>query len=241
MPTVHKRTLVIGDIHVPYHNYVGVLLMLEYAQKLNIDSILINGDFMDFHGLSKFQHDPRKRTFKQEIEAGNQMLDVLQRAFPSVKIFYKLGNHDERYENFLMNKAPELLDLDVFRFENNFNLLARGIELVRDQRIIYFGKLPVLHGHEVGMKSISVNPARTLFLKTNHSSICSHLHRTSQHSDPRLDGHIVSCWSTGHLCEEHPQYARNNKWNLGFAFVEYDKEIFEVSNFKIIDNKVFRS
>lgn len=77
MPTVYGRTLIISDLHIPYHNYIGVLRMMEYAQKLKIDSVLINGDFMDFHQMSHFLRDPRKRSVKQELEAGNKMLDAL--------------------------------------------------------------------------------------------------------------------------------------------------------------------
>ena len=240
MPTVYGRTLIISDLHIPYHNYIGVLRMMEYAQKLKIDSVLINGDFMDFHQMSHFLRDPRKRSVKQELEAGNKMLDALQSGL-GVKIVYKTGNHDNRYEKWLMGKAPELLDLPSFSFQNNFNLLVRGVELVDEQRLVYMGKLPVLHGHEVNLKSAIVNPARSLYLKTFHSAICSHLHTSSQHSEKRIDGHVVTTVSTGHLGEEHPPYARNNRWNLGFAFVEYDKEYFEISNFKIIGGKVYRS
>jgi len=241
MPLVHKRTLVIADMHVPYHNFVGVLTMLEFAQKLKCDSVIINGDFMDFHQLSHFLRDPRRRNFAQEIESGNQMLDVIQKAFPSAKIFYKLGNHDERYEKYLMSKAPELIGAPSFTFANNFNLYVRGVECIDDQRIIYTGKLAVLHGHEINMRGVLVNPARTLYTRTKCSAICSHLHTPSKHNARRIDNHVVSCWSTGHLGEEHPPYARNNEWALGFAFVEYDKTEFEVSNYSIIDHKVYRA
>jgi predicted phosphodiesterase len=241
MPTVHKRTLVIGDIHIPYHNYVAVLIMLDFAQKLNIDSIILNGDFVDFHQLSSFLRDPRRRTFKQEIEAANQMLDVIQRAFPSAKIFYKLGNHDERYEKYLMSKAPELLGAPSFSYGVNFNLSVRGIECIDDQRLVYAGKLTILHGHEINMKNTTVNPARTLYLKAKKSALCSHLHLPSKHAAKRIDKDVISCWSTGHLGEEHPPYARNNEWVLGFAFVEYDKDNFEVSNYSIINHKVYRA
>lgn len=241
IPTVHKRSLIISDTHVPYHNFSAVCSTLDFCQDKNIDSILINGDFLDMHHLSKFQHDPRKRSFKDEIQAGNEMLDCLVMAFPTAKIFLKWGNHDERYEKWLMVKAPEIFGVEEYRLENHLKTLVRGVTVIADQKVVYMGKLPVLHGHEINMKNTSVNPARTLFLRVKHSAICSHLHVPSQHSGKRIDGHVITCWSTGHLSEEHPEYARNNEWIPGFCIVDYDKEQFEVSNYKIIHNKVYRT
>lgn len=81
----------------------------------------------------------------------------------------------------------------------------------------------------------------TLFLRTYTSSLCSHLHLPSFHGEKRSDGHIVGCWSTGHLGEESPDYAPYNKWQLGFATVDLDGKEFEVSNYKIINSKVYRT
>jgi predicted phosphodiesterase len=241
LPEGCHRLLLLPDLHVPYHSYAGTNVTFDFCQDKKIDLILLNGDFMDFHQLSKFVHDPRKRNFKDELNIGNCMLDAIEMAFPKVKKIYKLGNHDERYEKYLKMKAPELIGVREYKLEVHFNLLARGISIVEDQRIIWAGKLPILHGHEINMKNTTVNPARTLYLKTKNSAICSHLHIPSVHKGKRIDNHVISTWSTGHLCEEHPEYARNNDWILGFAVVDFDNEYFEVSNFQIINNKVWRA
>lgn len=241
IPEVYGRILIISDLHIPYHNINALNLVFDFAMKRNIKGILINGDLIDEHSLSKFLVDPRKRNFSQEIEATNLFLDILDYAFPSVKKFIKMGNHDERLEKYLMRKAPELLGFEEYKLGNLLKLYARGIELIEDKRIIYAGPLAILHGHEVNMKGTTVNPARTLFLKTKRSCLCSHLHASSQHTEKRLDGHLISTWSTGHLAGEHPEYMPINNWNLGFALIDFDKDQFEVSNYKIIHDKVWRS
>jgi hypothetical protein len=50
------------------------------------------------------------------------------------------------------------------------------------------------------------------------------------------------CWSQGCLCDLHPEYARTNKWNHGFAVIETaaNRE-FEVLNYRVQDGKVRRS
>lgn len=240
IPSVHKRMLIISDLHIPYHNIPAITSAIDYAISANVDCVLINGDLVDEHSMSKFLIDPRKRNLAEELESTNLFLDSLQAALP-VKTFFKLGNHDERLEKYLMRKAPELLGISEFRLPNLLNTYARGIECVEEKRIVYAGKFIILHGHEVNMKGTTVNPARTLYLKTKKSCLCGHLHTSSQHTEKRIDGYLVSNWSTGHLAEEHPQYAPINNWNLGFAILDFDSETFEVSNYKIIHNKVFRS
>jgi len=241
LPKELKNILLLSDVHLPYHHIPALDEAIEYGISKKIDSILLNGDILDCYMLSKFQPDPRMRMFGEEIIAFQQFIKVLKNAFPKAKIYYKLGNHEERYERIMINRCAEFLSIAHFDFENVLGCLELGVEVIKDQRIIYFGKLPILHGHEVGIKSVAVNPARSLFLKTYKSSICGHLHRTSQHNEQALDGKIISCWSTGHLGDPHPKYARLNKWNHGIARIEKNTDgDFEVINFNLMKNKLYR-
>lgn len=234
-----KNWLILNDLHFPYHNIGAITESLNYGIAKNIDAILLNGDLMDCHLLSKFNPDPRKRSLPDEIEAVGQFLDTLNTIAP---VFFKLGNHEERLERYLITNAPVLLGIAEFELDNLLHCNARNVTVIKDQRIVYIGRLPVLHGHEVRLSNVSVNPARSLFLKTKKTAICGHLHRTSQHNETALDGKLISTWSIGHLGEEHPKYARINNWNHGCARVEVDGDgNFEVINLRIQANKLFRS
>jgi predicted phosphodiesterase len=241
LPKVHKKLLILPDVHVPYHNYDAINTTFDFCQDKSIDSILLNGDFMDCYQMSKFVKDPRKRNFKEELSIAGELIDAIQKTFPDAKLFFKEGNHEERYEKYLMMKAAELLGIEEYGLDNLLKLYARGVAYIRDQRTVRVGKFPVFHGHEYNMKNTTVNPARTLFLRTKASALCSHLHVPSFHSGKREDDHVISCYSTGHLSEEHPPYARKNEWILGFAIIDFDPTHYEVSNYKIIHNKVWRS
>jgi predicted phosphodiesterase len=239
VPPQYKNWLVLNDLHAPYHNNRAIEESLNYGIDKNIDAILLNGDVMDFYMLSKFNPDPRKRDFQQELLALEQMIDVLRNIAP---VFYKLGNHEERYESYMIRNAPVLLQTREYQLSNLLQCYAKGVEIITDQKIVYVGRLPVLHGHEVRLSGVSVNPARSLFLKTKKTALCGHLHRTSQHNETTLDGKLISTWSLGHLGEEHPKYARINNWNHGIARVEVDGDgNFEVINIRIQGNKLFRS
>jgi hypothetical protein len=59
-------------------------------------------------------------------------------------------------------------------------------------------------------------------------------HVISEHTEPTLNGEIVTCWSTGCLSELPPRYARINKWSHGFVMVEVDSDgTFSVQNKRI--------
>ncbi len=231
---------IMNDVHIPYYSKKAVSDAFDYFIQKNVDAIFLNGDIVDAYPLSKFQPDPRQRKWWEEIEAFKQFIRAIKENI-TPNIYYKKGNHEERYENMMIVKCPEFLGVAQFEFENIMGCHDLGVEVIGDQRIVYIGKLPCVHGHEVKMKYASVNPARTLFLKTYKSSICGHLHRTSNHTEQSLDGKAISTFSVGHLGESHPKYFPINTWNHGIARVETNEDgDFEVINFNLNKSKLYR-
>lgn len=234
-----KRVLLLSDIHMPYHSIDALTVALEFAEDENPDCILLNGDTLDFHGLSRFVKDPKKRSVSHELVAFQQFMDVLKRLFPSSKIIFKVGNHEERYQHFLWTKAAELTDVKEFDFENIIKARAEGIEYISDKKIINLNGLNIIHGHEFSTGFFSpVNVARGLFLRAKTSAIQSHCHQTSEHTESDMNGKITTTWSTGCLCELHPAYSPINKWNWGFAIIESAEDGFEVRNKRIFKGRV---
>ena len=240
IPPSVTRLLILSDVHIPYHNVNAVTLALQYGKDRNANGIMLNGDILDFYGLSTFEKDPRKRRFSAELEMGREFLKILRKEFDGVPIYYKLGNHEERYERYLRIKAPELLDVAEFRMDVLLKFGEIGVELIDDKRIIKFGNLNIMHGHEFGKSVFSpVNPARGLYMRGKENCIAGHNHQTSSHVEPSMNGHVVNTWSTGCLCELHPSYMPINKWNLGFAYAEREQDNgFTVHNHTIIKGKI---
>jgi len=234
-----KKYLVLSDIHIPYHTISAVTLALEKGKKEGVDAILLNGDILDAYSLSRYEKDPRKRRFSEELQACREFLGVLKKEF-DLPVYYKLGNHEDRYESFLRLKAPELLDMSEFKLDVLLRFREYNATLIQDDRVIKAGNLNILHGHEFGRSVFSpVNPARGYYMRSKTNTLCGHNHQTSEHTEPNLNGKITTTWSTGCLCELHPRYMRVNKWNHGFAIVEIGKDgNFEVKNHRIINGKV---
>ena len=237
IPKSVKSLLILSDIHIPFHDVKALNVALDYA-KGKIDGILINGDLFDFYKGSRFEQDPRKRSMSDEIDLGFEFLEGLKKEF-NCPVYFKYGNHDERWDKYIMLKAPELFNLDGIMLEDR--LIGSGAIIIKDKRIIKHGHLDILHGHEFfGAPSQAVNPARGVFMKTLESCLIGHLHKSSSHTETTLVGRMITTSSIGCLCELHPEYARLNKWNHGFAINELiEGGEYRLHNKRIYNNSVY--
>lgn len=239
IPQAHNKLLVMSDIHIPYHDEEAVYLALEYGKQQGMKAIYLNGDTMDCYQLSRFIKDRRLRDMAGELEMTREFLEDIKSAM-KVPIYYKFGNHDERFEIYLRQQAPELLGIPDFELRNVLKFKELGIQEVKSKQIAKAGKLNILHGHEFGHSVFSpVNPARGLYMRGKENAMIGHHHQTSEHSEKSLNDSVVTTWSTGALCGIKPDYLPFNKWNLGFAMVKFNKSgEFHVDNKRIINGKV---
>ena len=236
----HKRLGILSDIHVPYHSITALSTAIEYLKKQKIDGLLLNGDTIDCHRLSRFTKDPKKRNFKLELDTFKALFDVFEKQL-KCKIYFKIGNHEERYEHFLYEKAGELVGVEEFEFENIIKARARGVEIIGDKRVMKLNGLNGIHGHEYfGGMMTPVNIARGLYLKGKVSAFQGHNHVTSEHTETDMNGKVTTTWSIGCLCELHPNYMPLNKWNHGCADVDLSDngEDYEVRNKRIYKGKI---
>lgn len=240
-----KRIAIFSDEHVPYHSTIALHAAVNYAKKMKPDAILLNGDSADFYTISRWETNPKKRDLKGELEAQIAYTEWIASQFPKARKVRKKGNHCERWDHWLWNKAPEICDMERMRLENWLEYEKHGFKMVGEKRPVMCGKLPVFHGHELGRSGISnpVNPARGAFLRTHHSVLVGHSHQTSGHADTNLWHEETFVWSTGCLCDLTPEYARINRWNFGFAIVDVSEDGgFDVLNLRInSDGEVRRS
>ena len=240
LPKQCKNVLILSDIHLPYHSITALNLALDYGKRNEVGTIILNGDTIDFHAVSYFNRDPRDRDLKYELDATRAFLEELRKQFPKALIYWKNGNHEERWERYLMTKAPELLDIQEFKLDVILRMNDFDIKYFEcSKSVIKLGKLNVFHGHEFGKSIFSpVNPARGLYMKAKENAIEGHHHRTSEHTEKTVSDKVITCWSTGCLCQLKADYRPFNSWNHGFAHVIVDNDGFQVKNIRIIGNKI---
>jgi predicted phosphodiesterase len=235
-----SKVLILSDLHFPYQDNQAIKAAINYGKEQKVNCILINGDLIDFATISRHEKDWRHRNVAFEFEAVREFLFELRRHFPKAKIVFKEGNHCERWEKWLFLKAPEIFDDPEFKLAARLRLGELHIDIVQDKLPVKIGKLTVLHGHEL-QGGGGVNPARATFLKTIDNVLIGHCHRSSQHTEPTLSGNVIVTTSQGCLCGMYPMFARVNKWNQGFSYVEHSIKTgdYNLHNLKIIKGKVY--
>jgi len=239
-----KTVLVFSDHQFPFQDNVAIKTSIDWAKAYHkkhhkIEAVLINGDGLDMYQLSKFARDPRERDAATEIEDFRDYLQVLQEEF-AVPIYYKYGNHEERFDTYIYTHAKEFAGIETFNLATLLRLDKYNCTPIKDKRIIKIGHLNVVHGHEFKGGIIApVAPARTFFLRAKAATIGGHHHTTSEHSGRAIDGKLITCWSTGCLCDLKPRYQPMNEWNHGFALVRNEGDIFRVLNLRIEKGEVY--
>ena len=238
--------LILSDVHVPYHSEVALEAALRYGVDAGCKHLVLNGDFLDFYKLSRWSQDPRYRNVSEEIETGREILAELEKHFKgsdSVKV-YKVGNHEDRYEQFLYAKAAALVGVDQFQLKKILPIDPKTWKFVESKQLYKIGKLLMLHGHEVGRGMFDpVNIARGMWLRLQQTAMVGHWHRTSTHVETTgVKESVNPSYSIGCLCDLAPDYAPVNKWNAGFAVVKLDVSgNYQVRNLIIHNGQVYET
>ena len=219
------------DIHLPFHDLDTIN---EVIERQNEYDVLVIQEVFDFYALSKFTKT-KELLAAQEQEMWFQFADHLKKHLPTHRIIFQQGNHDERYKIYLWQSAQAVANMVGMSFREIMDFEGFDIELIPERNLLKYRSLFIGHGHELGVRSGGVNPARTFFLKTNGNFIGGHLHKTSEHIARNINDDVKGCWSVGCACELHPAYMPVNQWNNGYAIIRPSKQ----HNFRVENVKIF--
>ena len=214
-----RRVLVLSDIHVPFHDSVAIKKAVAYGVENEATDVYINGDLLDFYSLSNFAKDPRERDLHNELKTAAELIEFIRAEINPSKIWLKVGNHEDRFERYLKTKAPELMGVKMFNLKDIFKAYNFGVEFVETWRVVKFGDLVAVHGHEVGRGSGGLHPARWLHLRTNRAAFCGHFHKTDTFKSKDICNEITTTYALGCLCDLQPDYLVKNNWNHGAGFI----------------------
>lgn len=230
--------LILSDVHIPQHEEAVVRAAVQQARRDGAVGVILNGDILDCHEISDHDRDPSLPRYVEEAAMGRQFLTWLRSRLPDARVVYKMGNHEERLDRYVMARAPALQGLPGFNTETLLDFDGSGVEKVGDRRVIRLGKLHVLHGHEYRGGG-GVNPARWLYLRARSVAVCGHFHRQSEHRARNIADKVEVAWSLGCACDLKPYYAPLNDWGHGFGMVDVSAGgEFAVRNFAVVDGKV---
>jgi predicted phosphodiesterase len=231
---------VCNDIHLPYHDKFAVQACFAEFKKRKVDGIYLNGDIMDLEDVSRFEKMPDGRYLRDEIEVGRSFVKSLRKLFPNIPIYWKDGNHEKRLEAYVASKAPELVKLFGMDIPTQLELEEHGIIHVPEHKVARFGKLWIAHGHELGLKSGTVNIARQVRMRVGVNVMFGHFHKNQVDSSRNLADEVHSAWAIGCLAYLKPRYTGVlNQWTQGGATVDLHEDgSFTVNQFQIADGVV---
>ena len=236
LPENLKKIGILSDIHVPFHSLEALTCAIKYLKEQQIDCLYLNGDTFDFYSISRHEKEKDLRDFVREIEMCRNFLQKLRDIFPLIPIYFKAGNHENRYQRYLFAQAEEFAGLHELQFDKFFRLDHLKIEWVEDWQGMEMGDLLVCHGHEI--MAGGMNPSQTTFNKTFCNTLIGHVHRTT--STTKKDGfkNFIHSYSTGCLTHLSPKYYPFAQHNHGFALVEIIEGKSKVNNIMIKDGKI---
>ena len=236
LPEHLKKIGILSDIHVPFHSLEALTCAIKYLRDQQIDCLYLNGDTFDFYSISRHEKEKDLRDFPREIEMARNFLQKLRDIFPTIPIYFKAGNHENRFQRYLFSQAEEFAGLHELQFDKFFRMDHLKIEWVEDWQGMEMGDLLVCHGHE--LMAGGMNPSQTTFNKTFCNTLIGHVHRTT--STTKKDGFkkFIHSYSTGCLTHLSPKYYPFAQHNHGFALVEIQDGKSKVSNLMIKDGKI---
>ena len=174
--------LLIPDCHIPNHRVEVWGLMLRVAHFLEVQTLVILGDFADAETLSAHPATrPGQRDFEDELGEVNKCLDQLDRIGAARKI-YVSGNHEFRLDRYLMDRAPAMFR--SIQWPRLLNLRERGWEWVPYRKSVKVGKLHVTH--DTG--TAGMNAHRQAAKAFGGSAVIGHTHRMAYEVTGRFDG-----------------------------------------------------
>ena len=237
LPPHLKKIGILSDIHFPYHDLTALTCAIKHLKDQEIDCLYLNGDVQDFFSISRHETSKDARNLSLEVDMNRDFLQRLRDIFRTIPIYYKLGNHENRFARMLNNEAEEFAQLHDLQFNIFFRLDKLGITMVEDWQGMEMGDLLVLHGHEL-YGGGGVNPSQNLFNKTICNTLIGHVHRTSNTQKKTGFKEFINTYSTGCLTHLSPKYMPFSMHNHGFAIVEIENGKSKVNNIQIREGKI---
>ncbi len=234
-----RRSLIIPDSHIPYHNKKAVELVLEMGKDTEgLEEIVILGDFADFYAVNSHgKHPGMMHVLTKEVDAVNEVLDTIDKEFPGVRKVFLQGNHEYRLERYIYNNAPALFG--VTQWKELFKLRTRPNWVPIDYGPMQYYQVlgsDLFSRHE----PYSMTSAKASLSKCASNLVYGHIHRIEYAIARRPDGKRIINYSPGWLGDmaekEVYGYVKNPPvWEMGASVVTVEGESkdfdFQIINF----------
>jgi len=218
-----KRTVVVPDLQVPYHDPIAVKNVAAYIKAVRPDSVVTLGDEIDLPQISRWT-ESTPGWYEQTLAADrDEAVEVLWSLVEHSKEAHMIrSNHTDRLYNVIMKKIPAFLALPELRFEKFLKLDELGITYHKKPYAIARGIVAV-HGDEQSIKPQPGLTALEAARRQGISVICGHTHRAGQSAFTEASGgkigRILRGWEGGHLMDVRQAHYTKGTMNWQQAFI----------------------
>lgn len=240
------KLVVLNDIHFPFCDTTAVALACKLIETIEPNIIVLNGDIVDFFGISKFLKDPARAVqFPYEIEVDVKLMrEWFWERYKDVVWIYIEGNHENRMQSYIWSKAKELAGMKQLDWNNLLEVPENVFVLKRSDvpqpdtafsaPMVVLPSLFISHGDSFRLNGNTVNVARCLFFKVLQNIVIGHWHRSDEYIQLDLKGHAHGAWVTPCLSLPRPHWDASRIWGQGITVIECMNKFFKVEIVKII-------
>ena len=241
----------LGDLHGCDQDIKARDATIHDLEMLQPEHIIILGDWLNCGGVfSRWQRvhvSEYAYSYGNDVAAGNDTLDLIQKACPNAIIEQEEGNHEARIDKWA---AREFSDrgmaetaIRAFGAETALNLEKRGIKYYKNNEchdglhkpgIILRGKCGFTHGYAGGK-----HPTERHMLDYGMNVVQGHNHREQSYSGRTAREPKIAAWCPGCLCILQQYYAHerptDHTHGYHLQFVNRKTEWFSGNNIAIIN------
>lgn len=224
------KTAVINDLHRPFHDKKSLDLTLQIIENVGVDRIILNGDIMDMYNVNS--HGPTHplvgTLLSNEIDDTRLFLQNLRKRFPKVEIVFLYGNHEDRFDRFLVQHCKvlfKLISLDKLLGleELNISFKLYNYRYRLEKTNLYIQHSPPSYGKNGAMVSLERD--------VDQDSLYGCSHREQKATKTSKSGVTYTCWYNGWLGSTNATQAHekvfsyvkgHQNWQQCFAMVTVD-------------------
>jgi hypothetical protein len=184
-----QASLVIADLHVPFHDEVFITDAVENAKEsfYQLEAIFIAGDLFDFAGLSQYPRDSHITRLDTEMQLAGSMLLYLAEQAP---VYICSGNHDERWSKRLDSplSLQRLISAALNGRETKHDII------VTDRDYLFVGDHFII-GHLSTYNKVPGKVAYDIAKKYNRTTLTGHDHLAGVYGDntSKVLGASIGC------------------------------------------------
>ena len=214
MKSTLSRGIILPDLHAPYHDKRAWRLFLNVVKDFQCDWVLSLGDFYDGYAVSRYVKDPQKdQSFYREIQLGRKLCLEPLNALGIKRKIITLGNHDERPDAYLREKAPAVYE--QYLHDDWLGFRSTGWEVYPYHEFATLGKL--IATHDVGVMG-----AHRVLNAVQNNVVSGHDHRMDYVVEGTSLGVTHVSATFGWMGDrKHAEYMHKiqamRKWVLGFG------------------------